>query len=372
MNISDMIPKKRKKKIGIILFSNLRYSPYLKFYTDAISKLKDAEYKVIYFDRYKDLNEKMDEQFLPVSWIGNKGNNSSKVLKFVNFQRFERKAAAIINRENFDFLIVVPTMPSILLANILSSKYAGRYISDVRDYTYEHVKSFFKTETKVLKNAAVRVISSPGFRTFLPEMEYHVCHNIVGGYDAPVSINNQTQPIVISYIGSIGYLEQCKRLIDLVSSDSRFEFHFYGNDATGIITDYVNELHCNRVLMKGAFMPNDKPYIYERSNLVFNCYGNDRPLVKYAISNKYYDGALYRRPLLVSPNTIMQEISGDYAYALDLETANDLNDLFDWYHSLDVNMYDAFASDVVQRSLQENKQTEEAILRAIMDAHEAK
>ncbi len=372
MNNSDMIPKKNKKKIGIVLFSNLRYSPYLKFYTDAISRLKDAEYKVIYFDRYKDLNEVKDEQFLSVSWIGTRGNDSSKVLKFVNFQRFKRRAIAIIKREKFDFLIVVPTMPGILLANFLSSKYAGRYISDVRDYTYEHVKSFFKIETKVLKNAAVRVISSPGFRTFLPEAEYHLCHNIAGGYDAPVSVNNETQPIVISYIGSIGYPEQCKRLIDLVRSDPRFEFHFYGNDESGIITDYVNELYCNRVLMKGPFVPSDKPRIYEQSNLVFNCYGNDRPLVKYAISNKYYDGALYRRPLLVSPNTIMQEVSGDYAYALDLEKTTNLNTLFDWYRSLDAGKYDAFASDVVQRSMQENKQTEEAILRAIMDAPDAK
>lgn len=80
--------------------------------------------------------------------------------------------------------------------------------------------------------------------------------------------------------------------------------------------------------MMGPFMPKDKPEIYKNSDLIFNCYGNDRLLVKYAISNKYYDGAIYRKPLLVSPNTSMAELSGDCAFALDLESSRGLEELY--------------------------------------------
>lgn len=358
--------KKQKSKIGIILFSNLRYSPYLNFYTEALSQMNDSEYKVIYLNRYKDLNEPDDDLYTPVNWWGKKANASSKFVKTINFIRFKNKVIKLLNKEKFDFLIVLSTIPSVLLSDYLCKHYKGRYVVDVRDFTYENVKWFFNKEKQVFDSAALRVISSPGFKTFLPENQYLLCHNFSLS-DESVSLagKDKNNPIVISYIGSIGYASQCKKLIDLVAKDSRFCFFFYGNDVSGNVTEYVKELQNDRISMKGAFKPCDKPDIYQSSDLIFNCYGNGRLLVKCAVSNKYYDGAYYRKPLIVSPNTILEELSGEFAYPLDLVNADNLDELYCWYNNMDFEKYDKFAQNIVNNSLAENLHTKEEVIKSI-------
>lgn len=50
------------KRVGIIVFNNLRYAPYVKFYTDTLSCQKDIEYEIIYYNRDRMLNEPVDEK----------------------------------------------------------------------------------------------------------------------------------------------------------------------------------------------------------------------------------------------------------------------------------------------------------------------
>ena len=116
--------------------------------------------------------------------------------------------------------------------------------------------------------------------------------------------------------------------------------------------------------MMGPFLPEEKERIYGESNLVFNCYGNQQALVKYAISNKHYDGALYHVPVIVSPGTIMDELSGDYGYPLDLGHIDNLNGLYNWYMDLDEKNYEEYAGKLISDAISEN----EAVKKAIVDA----
>ena len=341
------------------MFQNMRYAPFLKLYEKLLQSLDNVSYDVIYFDRDSSLEEIKDEHHIGIKWTGRGTLSAPGYERIINFLLYSVKAKRVLRQKKYDFLIILTTFPAILLKGYLSKTYKQRYIVDIRDYTHEGFAPYFRRETEVLKNASIRVISSPGFVNFLPKGDYIVCHNLDAGMNKQERlpfIKNKDKPIVISYIGTISYKKLCMRLIKLVENDARFEFHFYGNEADGTeICDYISETNCSRIKSFGPFLPNQKKSIYRSSDLVFNCYGNDSTLVKYAISNKYYDGALYRRPLLVSPNTSMAELSGKYAFAIDLETTHDLEPLFDWYFAIDKEQYEDFTDEVINASLAENQ-----------------
>lgn len=340
------------------MFQNMRYAPFLKMYEEILKELPNISYDVVYYNRDKLLNELEDEQHIPIQWYGKGTVAAPKYEKLLNFALYKFNAKKMLEKKKYDFIIVLTTFPAVLLSNYLSKYYKGKYIVDIRDYTQESFKPYFLLEKKAFENSAMCVISSPGFVNFLPKHRYYNCHNIdAQAKNIPLENFRKAigRRIVISYIGSISYEKQCKQLIDLVVKDDRFEFLFFGNEANGtVISEYVERLNNPRIKMMGAFMPNAKPEIYHQSDLVFNCYGNDSLLVKYAISNKYYDGALYRKPLLVSPNTAMAKMSNQFAYEMDLDNLTDLNDLFKWYFNLDQLAFERYTDTVIKRSVDEN------------------
>lgn len=347
-------------RVGILMFQNMRYAPFLKMYEKLLREMDNVEYDVIYYDRDKSLGELKDSHHIALSWHGKGTLAAPKIEKMANFVFYAIDAKKFLSKKKYDFVIVLTSFPAVLLAGYFKKHYKGRYLVDIRDYTQEKFKPYFKLEEKAFSNAAMCVISSPGFVNFLPKHHYYNCHNIDANaaiIERPHFSKAHGRRIIISYIGSISYEMQCKRLIDLVVQDERFEFWLYGNEANGTeVSEYVLEKKCSRVKMMGEFVPKDKPKIYENSDLVFNCYGNDRMLVKYAISNKYYDGAVFRKPLLVSPNTSMAELSGDCAFALDLENISGLEELYQWYENLDEKKYICFADRLLENAIEQNEE----------------
>lgn len=359
------------KKVGIIFFHNLRYAPFVKYYTDILDSLNDIQYDIIYYNRDKKLNEPKNGKYIPVPWIGKGTNIASKFEKGINFIFWKIYVSNLLKKKKYDFIIIIMTMPAVLLERELIKNYDKKFIIDIRDYTYENIRWFAKSEERLVKHSRLNIISSPGFKKFLPNAHYEVCHNFAREDEINNNINFVKKvdfPIQISYIGSISYEEECLKLIDLVKDDNRFSFVFYGNENTShIISKKIKKLSNNRIKMMGPFLPEEKENIYRKSALVFNCYGNDRPLVLYAISNKHYDGALYKVPVLNSPGTIMAKLAGGNGYELDLEKINNLNGLYDWYNALNKYDYEKYANNVIKNAIKENENTRAKIISSILE-----
>lgn len=150
--------------------------------------------------------------------------------------------------------------------------------------------------------------------------------------------------------------------MDLVNKDERFEFHFYGTGvAEKSLKEYAKKYNNPRIKFMGKYENSEKENIIQKVDILFNLYGNGRPLVDYALSNKLYDALYYHKPLLTSPNTYMQEMGGDMAFSLDLNTSFDLDELWDWYQELDKKAIDNYAHNLYQIVVQENARTQEKI-----------
>lgn len=350
-------------KVAVLLYQNMRHAPFLKFYERIFQEIEGLDYDVIYLDRHPELNEPNDEHHIPVSWIGRDDHNL--VAKILTGATYPARVKRVLKQNKYDFVFALTTMPGVFLSNYLIYNYANRYLLDIRDYTKENVKAYFNAETKVVQNSAINVISSPEYVNFLPSANYHVCHNL----NIPDTENrtavfekSPSERLVIAYVGNIQYVKYCMRLIKLVESDERFEFHFYGLEGGTLeTTNYVNGLKNPRITMKGRFKPEEKEIIFHNSDLIFNCYGNDNNIVKYAISNKYYDAAYYRRPLILSPDTAMSRLTDRFGFPIDLYKCDNLNGLYAWYHKIDPVGFEVYCNAVVSGAITDNEKLKSKI-----------
>ena len=254
-------------KVAVIGFNNLKYSPYIKTYTDLLDKYA-IDYDVIIPNR-NCLSETVNGNLISIEWDAKKN-------KLQNFRAFSKATKKLLKSNDYSFVFVLTTLPAILLSRVLVKKYRGRYLVDIRDYTYDKAPFFKTVEAYVLKHAHTRVISSPAFKDFLPDLEYVLCHNFSHrDMEADAGFERRINPIRIGYVGSIAYVEECKRLIDLVKKDDRFSFFLYGNEVNGnIVSDYAKMANTPRIQCFGGYDPAEKAQIVRGVDILFNDYGN--------------------------------------------------------------------------------------------------
>lgn len=331
-------------KVSIIAFNNLHKSPYINIYSN-FCKDNGIKHEIVIPNR----DGITEETHCPVVQI----NWNPHWHKAINMLCFSAKVIKHLKHTKPDFVIVLTTMPVVLLSGYLSRHYKGRYLTDIRDYTYEHNRLYYSAEKRAIENAAMNVISSPGFKKFLPEAEYSLCQNIStdyaegrGGAFKAVSC----RPIVIGYVGTIAYKAQCMRLIKLVERDPRFCFHLYGNESgDASLSEYLQKNPCDRIKMFGPYKPAEKVEIMSKVDILFNAYGNGSKLLDYALSNKLYDSFYMRIPLLTSPGTAMSEESAEFSYDVDLENEGSLDGLYQWYGEIDGEAFDAYSENYLHQ-----------------------
>ncbi len=331
-------------KILIIAFNNLCKSPYVNIYSD-FCKEHNIEHEIIVLNR-SNLQESAQVPLISIPW-------NPACYKMRNFLTFRKEVICQLKQTKPDFVIVLTTMPAVLLSGYLGVHYKGKYLIDIRDYTYEKFLPYYLLETLAIKNAAMNVISSPGFRNFLPNADYDLCQNVNAAYaqDGGYKFNcTPSEYITIGYVGSIAYKKQCMKLIHLVERDDRFKFNFYGDEGADTqISDYLAEHPCDRIKCFGCYQPEDKLNILKKVNILFNAYGCGNKLLDYALSNKLYDSFYMRIPLLTSPNTAMSEEAGEFSYDIDLENETSLNGLYNWYCGIDGKSFEHYSVKYLEK-----------------------
>ena len=346
-------------KIGIISASNIRYSPYIFYYTKILDSCS-IDYELIFANQEQVVDE-FNKESVCVDW-------NFKNPRSVEYWIYARKVIRIIMKKKYDGLIVLTSIMATYLSLFLKNNYKNRYIVDIRDYTHENIKPYFALEKIGVNNSALNIISSPKFRTFLPSGNYYVCHNI--NFDVIENNKKWKKPdknkIRIGYIGAVIYKTQCKALIDLVFKDERFELHIYGFEpGDDSVKQIVQDIDSNRITYHGSYAPEEKSKIIESVDILFNTYGNGCPLLDTALSNKLYDAMYYKKLLLTSKETYMEEVGGKIAFSIDYAETKNLDALFEWVVNLDESEVQKFQDMLMRRFVEENNETERRVINTI-------
>ena len=351
-------------RIGIIAASNIRYSPYIHFYTTLFKKM-NVVYELIIPNR-EGLEEIFDAPLHVFPWEADKST-------LVNYYQYSRYIKKVLRKGKYDFLVVLTGNNAAFLGLWLKRNYQNKYIVDIRDYSHENIYPYFLLEKAAITNSRLNVISSSKFMNFLPEAEYCVCHNCSYiNQTMPAFIHGQI-PIKIGYVGGLYYVEQCTKLMKLVAADSRFCFEFYGTSPMEkIMREAAEAFDCERIIFHGGYLPQEKGRILQQVDILFNAYGNGCALLDYALSNKLYDAYAYIKPILTSPGTYMSEMAGPLSFELDFGESDIMNKLYSWYMQINPNDVEAFAARKLNEVVQENEFTKKKIEEAVLAGSQVK
>ena len=124
--------------ICFIHLENIFAIPYLHNYTNHISD----DYDIIYWDR-RGLTEQCGAQhYYKMSFtIGDNAKASAKLAGYLKFRRF---CIGVLKKKHYDYIICLTSTCAVLIGDYLQRYYKGKYIVDIRDYSYERFKLYFQ------------------------------------------------------------------------------------------------------------------------------------------------------------------------------------------------------------------------------------
>lgn len=324
-------------RIAVVLGCNIHWAPYYYRYERLLLQNK-IDFDVIMWNREgkkEKIKGNMIEFDLPDT---SNDHDPKKVVKFFSFANFVRKA---IKKGNYSKVVFLGLQGCALTLNVgfFLHRFKQCYWVDIRDYHYEWFKPYYMLEKLAIDNSFYAVISSSGFESFLPPHEYGKIHNIdpmmkeiVSNYLPVVS-----KKIRISFIGNVRYYDENVRILTRLGNDDRFTLQYFGPGGEKLESYCKDHGICN-VLFGGAFNQDKTRELYEQTDIINNVYGNELIETKTALSNKLYYSIYLELPILVSPNTYMQEISEDKGFSFAFrDDKNFANDLYYWYEHFQQN-----------------------------------
>jgi hypothetical protein len=332
------------------------------------AKILGNKFDIIYWDQHG-LDENCNAEHYYKFEYAMKYGRSSKLKKLLGYIKFYNFAKRIMKREKYDRIIVLPTQTGMLFYRFLTKNYKKKYLLDIRDYTAENNKVFYWFEKRLIDCSGLISLTSPAYARFLPERDYIISHNITRVDEKDViefrnRKKNINKPIVVSCIGSIRFLKQFRRVIDIFKNDQRFILRFIGRGADNLDAYCKNNGIIN-VVLEDRFSPEKTISYYLESDIIMNLYGNNNPLLDYALSNKLYFAAILGMPILVCPKTYMEEVAvkEGFGFTVDLNDNDILNKLFDYYNS--IKWKDFY--EHCDRFMEKVKIDEELFIKAVKD-----
>lgn len=345
--------------VGIIFIGDLKYCPYLSKYTQVLDE-ENQKYEVLFWNREGKLTA-YPSNYISLN-MSSKLNRHAlfKVFDFLKFRKWLKKQVTL---RNYDKLIVLTTLSGILIAKTLIDKYSGKFIFDIRDYSYENNKLFFIIEEKLIQNSFFTCISSEGFKKFLPKgYPYIIVHNFnKKELEFKKSFNKKEKGATLNIVwnGTVRYFKHQIKIIDKLKNDDRFNLVYHGSGPElDMFVNYCKKNNISNVKFTGEYKNTDKNKLLSDADILNNSYKTAKIMeVKYAISNKFYDGLIYRIPQLVEINTYKHQKVEEkgVGIGLDVESKDFADKLYEYYFNIDEKTFNESCEKEIEVILREDK-----------------
>lgn len=345
-------------KILIIGFTKIKYMPYLTFYLNAID-FKTNDVTVLYWNRDINPDSELEPYIEKIEFKKNLLDSEKKIKKVPAFIAFRRKAIKVINKGNYDRIIVLHTLPAILISDILLRSFKNRFILDYRDYTFEKNRIYKSIVGKLVKASCCCFVSSNAFRVYLPNVDkIYTSHNLMISTinNRPSKHSLSLDPIRIRYWGLIRYADTNIKIIEQIKNDPRFEFHFHGRlqGEAAIIQQYCQEHDVSNVFFHGEYKPEDRLSFAMETDLIQNAQDYDE-ITKNAVSNKFYDGPIFYIPQICTRNSYMGSCLEKYKIGLpiDIDSEDFATTIYKYLSELNTNDFAKKCDKFVNMVLEE-------------------
>ena len=327
-------------KYCLISFTNINVLPYANKYIDEILK-NGNECDLMFWDKTA-LNGVVESKLKCKTFCYNKTitPSSGYLDKIIGYFGATIYFNLLLLVRRYDRLVFLETHSAVVNIVPILLKYTKKYIIEIRDFTFERFCLYRFIEKAIIKRAKENVISSVGYKVFLPKGKYIICHNITRYNEAEISeIIKTTQhrkPYLIAFVGSVRFIEINKLILNKLKNDKRFIVGYFGV-GSAVLEDFCKKNNINNTVFKKGFLQEETLLQYKGVSAINNIYGNNDPRLDYALSNKLYHAAQLQIPILVSSNTYMADVScaNNFGYVVNLDDPLMAEKLYQWLENID-------------------------------------
>ncbi|MFJ7729660.1 hypothetical protein ACIQXV_26610 [Neobacillus sp. NPDC097160] len=342
--------------IGIIYVGSINRCPYLKNYTSCLDELS-IDYEIISWDRSASTQNESVEFTAKKHHIFNYPSKEQRnpIYKISDFYRFSRYAKKIIRKQKYEKLIVLTTMSGVVILKELRTRYKNNFIFDYRDASFEYFGPFKSILNKIVVNSSFTSISSKGFLQVLPKnMNYVMAHNC-SSFETCIDNNKiKNSKVVVGYIGGLRETDYMKSLVDRFGNDDRFEFIIHGGgENLQELIDYSEGI--SNVVFTGEYQELQKSKLVKEFDLI--CYNYPNSFVNdLALANKFYDGLLFRKPLIGNNSTYSGKLieKQSVGISLDFEDKEYKKKLYNYYINYDAQSFEESCDKLLAEIQSEN------------------
>jgi hypothetical protein len=272
-------------------------SPYTHYYTEILDKM-GVSYDIISWNKFG-VEEAGVQAFDRKSKL-----HKNIVLKIIDYICYCRFVRAKLEAGNYDKVVVFTIVNALMLYSFLKARYKNSYVFDIRDHSIA-VKYFGARFSAAIQDAALVVISSAGFKHWLPQNgTYVIRHNtsISRPLDMLANIEIQTKYKILT-IGAITYFEANRSLVEQLADSPMFELEFVGSGhAEQMLRDFVASHKIRNVHFRGRYAKQDEPKFLEGAVLI-GILIDDSLNSTTCMANRFYLSIVYGIPMMVDENT---------------------------------------------------------------------
>ncbi len=348
-------------KIGLIVPANLKYSPYVKYYTD-ILKAEGVCFRVMVWDK-AGMKEDADLTF------SFRSSDFDRKRIMLGHYLFSQRCKRFIRREKIDHLIIFTIAPLFFLGYNFLKHYQGRIIMDIRDDS-PFRRQFPQKLLKISELAGLLVVSSPFYAEWF-QRESILCHNadqsMIAKYASSYGKERIDLPASIVFAGMMIEEKTNIQVISELTNSDDYRLIFIGRNIGGTETlkQYVQENDIRNVSFEGEFQKEDIVDIYRRKADLVNILREKTMINRNALPNKMYDAVVSGIPIAVyDHNEAIANYVKQYSLGIVLDEQKDIKDqLYQYIHAFNPILYKSGRDTFIQQiqndwKLFENKLTE--------------
>lgn len=299
----------------MVLPCSMDKAPYLNYYIDICNK-QEWEYRVLVWerdDRYPRATENILTYF-----------PSNKLQVIWGYLKFVRNTYRHLNNNSYDCIIIY-TLPLLFLFRNLFYRTNIKIIVDIRDYNSIY-RLCPKVINKLLNKSTAIVISSAGFRTWLPKgLKYVESPNIrlADAYDALFSSPVPPKSDTILTIGQIRDYKININLLKNLTQQTSFKLKYCGYGGTyDLLKKYAYEQPLSDLEFAGRYMKNQENALAKDACFINAVTPNTDTLSKSLLTNRLYLAACNFRPVIVSSGTYQGHVVNKYNLGVVINPEN--------------------------------------------------
>ena len=296
-------------------------------------------------------------------------NSAPAWKKFIMMIEQARKAKRLIKKNGYSRVILFTAQKGIFLSRFMKKKFPGQYVLDIRDYTpILRIPLCDKILKSVIEKSAYTVISSAGFKKWLPDSDkYLVCHNTsfemieYGFFNNTENkfggINDSSQVIKLLTIGQIRDSHANATVIDAIQSNNGIELYFVGSgNGVPSLQQHCKVNNSERVNFLGRYKKDEESSIVEGYDMI-NSYMDHDINSDSLLTNRLYLSAILRKPILVRGGTYQAELVSRYGLGIVVDDAENLAEaIVQYYDAIDWSRYDSDCKCFLNEVKAENTQ----------------